>query len=360
MTHASSHFADVLVRPATRDAQRQPSLAVVIPVADRFDDPAEVFRAYRAGLKPVAPDAEFIYVLDGPRPEVSEPLEALRDSGAPIRIITLPRPFGEASALSVGFQNSTSPLILTLPPYYQVEPSALPEMFDSLGKADLVVASRDRSADLLLNRIQGRLFRDLARFSGARFSDLGCSVRLIRADVARAINMYGEQHRFLPVLAESRGYRVAQITLQQHENDRRMRTRRPSTFIERLLDLGTLYFLLRFTLKPFRFFGSLGLAIAALGLLVGLALSFQKLAYDLPLADRPALILAVLLIVLGVQVTAVGLIGEIVVFTRAKSSDDLLIEAMIRSEPTGRDDADVAGAEVAVDRRLDRQAENAA
>lgn len=336
MTVAPALWPEAGPEQSTRQAL--PSVTVVIPVTDRFDDTTSVHTSYRDGIASVAPDAEFIYVLDGPHPAVSGQLETLRRAGEPIRIITLPRPFGEAAALSVGFQNASAPLILTLPAYLQIEPSALPALFEGIEHADLVVAARDRREDLLLNRLQGRLFGGLARFTGARFSDLGCGVRLVRTGTARSVNLYGEQHRFLPVLAESRGFRVLQLVLPQHGNDQRMRPRRPSTFVERLLDLGTLYFLLRFTLKPFRFFGTLGLIIAVLGVLVGLAVSFQKFAYDLPLADRPALILCVLLLVLGVQVTAVGLIGEIVVFTRSKSSDDLLIEAIIRTEPQPGED----------------------
>ena len=320
--------------PAGPATSQVAAVAVLIPVTDRYDDATSVYAAYRRGLEPVAAGAEFIYVLDGPKPELSRQLEALRDAGEAIRIIALPRPFGEAAALTVGFLSCASELVLTLPPYLQVEPAALPGLFEHIGDADLVVASRDRRDDLLLNRLQGRVFHDLARFSGSRFNDLGCGVRLMRSEVTRSVATYGEQHRFFPILAESHGFRIAQVVLPQHGNDRRARARKPLTFVERLLDLGTLYFMQRFTRKPFRFFGAIGLGIAALGVLVGVAISVQKFAFDVPLADRPALILCVLLLVLGVQVIAMGLIGEIVVFTRAKNSDDMLIEVISRAKVT--------------------------
>ena len=314
-----------------QDRSPRPGVTVLIPITDRTDNVTEVYHAYRAGLEQVAPAAEFVYVLDGPKPEVSQQLETLRGAGEPIRVVRLPRPFGEAAAMRVGFDSCATNLILTLPPYLQVEPASLPELFEHIGGADVVVASRDRRDDLALNRLQGRVFHDLARFSGSRFSDLGCGVRLVRSEVAGSVATYGEQHRFFPVLAETRGFRIVQLTLPQHSYDRRARSYKPLVFVERLLDLGTLYFMLRFTRKPFRFFGTIGLAIGALGFLLGVAITIQKFAFGVPLADRPALLACVLLVVLGVQISAFGLIAEIVVFTRAKNSDDMLIEVISRA-----------------------------
>ena len=312
-----------------------PSVSVLIPVTGRFDDVTSVYAAYRAALDPVAPDAEFIYVLDGPRPEVSAPLEALVEGEHPIRILHLPRPFGEASAISVGFQSCRADLILCLPPYLQTDPSTLPRLFEEIELVDMVVASRDRRHDRFVNRLRAKAFRALTRLCGSEFDDLGSGAWLLRREVARSIQIYGEQHRFLPLLAESRGFRVIQVTLPQHHNDRNIRWSGPFVFVERLLDLMTMFFLLRFTRRPFRFFGTLGLGIGALGLLTGGLVSLQKFAYGTPLADRPALVLSVLLLVLGVQITAVGLIGEIVVFTRSKDSDDFLVGAITRADPDG-------------------------
>ena len=313
-------------------AEQPPLVSVLIPVTGRFDDVTAVYHAYYAGLEPLGAGVEFIYVLDGPKPAVSEPLEALKAAGNPIVLVSLPRSFGEASAISVGFHSCRGEFILCLPPYLQVDPASLPRLFDAVEGADVVTASRDRRDDLFANRLRARGFRSLARLSGARFDDLGCSVRLLRRKVARSISIYGEQHRFIPVLAENQGFRVSQITLPQHANDRAFRWGRPFVIVERLLDLVTMYFLLRFTRKPFRFFGAIGLGIGLLGVILGLSVSVEKLAYNVPLADRPALILSVLLMVLGVQITAVGLIGEIVIFTRSKDSDDLLIESVVRAD----------------------------
>lgn len=311
----------------------RPSVSVVIPVLNRFDDIVAVHHAYRRGLEEVAPGAaEFIYVLDGPWPQVAGHLEQLRRQGEPIRILQLPRAFGESSVLTVAFRQCTAPLILTLPSYLQVDPAFLGLLFEEIEGADMVVAARDRRGDSLINRARAIAFGGFMRVSGARFSDLGCGVRLMRLQVARSLSVYGEQHRFLPLLAEHHGFRVRQVTLPQHLNDRKPRWDSPLTLIERALDVFALFFLLRFTRKPFRFFGALGLLIGALGVSAGIAVSFEKLAYNVPLADRPSLILSVLLMVLGVQITAIGLVGEIVIFTRLRTNDDLLIEEIVQGD----------------------------
>lgn len=329
-----------IARPAASDIANdppvgsvRPGLSVVIAVSKRFDDIGRIHRAYRRGLEATGLEAEFIYVLDGPLPAVAAELLSLRKADEPIRVLRLPRSFGESSALTVAFDQCAGALVLILPPYLQVDPDYLPLLFESIETADMVIAARDRRGDSIVNRLRGRVFRHIARASGSRFADLGCEVRLFRAEIACALSLYGEQHRFLPVLAEHQGFRVSQVTLPQHPDNQKTRWNHPFTFVERMLDVGALFFVLRFTRKPFRFFGSLGLLIGAAGFVVGIAVSMQKLAYNLPLADRPSLILSVLLIVLGVQITAVGLIAEIVVFTRLKTSDDLLIAEIVQADP---------------------------
>jgi len=305
-------------------------LSVIVPVTERYEDPLKTYAAYKRALGATGLTFEFLYVLDGPFPDVVERLAALKDQGEPIKYIAFTKWFGEATALTVGCRLSTGRLVMTLPAYQQIDPDYLPQLVSALDDKAMVVARRDRAVDSTINRVQAGVFNlILGRMLRVRFGDLGCGVRLFRREVLDEVTIYGDQHRFLPLLAERQGFKVDEVTLPQAGSDRTTRVYSVGTYLRRLLDIFAIYFLLKFTRKPFRFFGTIGLMTSAAGVLAAAVLIFQRLFMDVALADRPAFILAMLLIVVGVQIIAVGLIGEIIIFTRAKGSHEYWIEKII-------------------------------
>ena len=316
-------------------------VSVVIPVCNRHDDPEALFSAYRGGLSGLGVELEFIYVIDGAFPDVYDALKALRSNGAQIRIIKLAKSFGEAAALSVGFRYATGDAILTLPAFHQVEPSELPKLVQRLESADMVVGRRWPRSDSGLNRFQTAFFSRLVRMlTRSGFQDLGCNARAMRPEVCEEVLMYGEQHRFLPILAVHKGFRVAEIDLAQSELDGFRRVYAPGLYVRRMLDLLTVFFLVKFTKRPMRFFGLLGASMAGAGGLYILLLVFQRLFLEMPLADRPALLLSSLIVVLGVQVFAMGLIGELIIYTHARQLQEYAIEETVGGEAAPAPDAD--------------------
>jgi hypothetical protein len=159
--------------------------------------------------------------------------------------------------------------------------------------------------------------------------DAGCSARAFRRDVIEEIQLYGDLHRFFPVMAHRQGFRVTEIDVAQSEKDMHHRIYAPGLYVRRLLDLLTIFFLIKFTKKPLRFFGLIGTTVFTLGIFSNLYVIIERLFFDVPLADRPALILSSLLIVLGVQIIAIGLIGEIIIFTHAKDIKEYKIDKII-------------------------------
>jgi hypothetical protein len=152
---------------------------------------------------------------------------------------------------------------------------------------------------------------------GGSFHDLGSGVRAIRRSVLGELPLYGELSRFLPLFAVREGFRVEEIEVPQHAADRRARVYSPGVYVRRLLDLLVVFFLIRFREKPLRFFGLVGGTVSFAGLALLVILGAQRFA-GRPLADRPLLVVSVLLIVLGVQGVALGLIGEIIVHAGSK------------------------------------------
>jgi glycosyltransferase involved in cell wall biosynthesis len=308
----------------------KPDVAVIVPVSERYDDVAELYYGYRHALEAFGCSYEFTYVLDGHFPEVLKQLGYLQDAGEPVRIIKLARWFGEATALTAGFQNSNSDIILTLPAYHQVEPSEIGSLLRELDTHDMVVARRYPRIDSRLNRIQTTLFNWLLRVvTGTTFHDLGCGVRAFKRQVATEIPVYGDQHRFLPVLASGQGFRIKEIDLAQSPRDQFRRIYRLGIYPRRILDMLTVFFLVKFTKKPLRFFGLIGVATFTTGALITFYLVVQRLFFGVGLAERPALLLSSLLMVLGVQVFALGLIGELIIFTHAKHIKEYTIEEII-------------------------------
>lgn len=292
-------------------------VSVVIPVSARQDDAAAVYRAYKGALEQAGCTVEFIYVLDLPLPSFVRALQALQHQGEPITIVELSQPFGEGVCLHVGVERARGERVLMLPPYFQIEPAALPTLIAALERADLSAAVRDRSTDHWLNRLRGAVLNRVARVAGSHLRDVGCLVVAARRRVLKEISMQDEHHRFLPLLAQNAGFVVEHIVLPQAAADRCFRMHGPSVYLGRMLDLLAIAFLLRFMQRPFRFFGSVGSVMAAGGLVLGAALAFERLVLQVPLAERPALLLAMLLVVLGVQIAAVGLIAEIIIFARS-------------------------------------------
>lgn len=308
-------------------------LSVIIPVTDRYDDVETTYWSYKRQLEQSGLSFDMTYVLVGQRPALQSGLESLNARGEPIKVVTLADWFGEATAIAVGASRSSGKLILTLPAYLQIDPAEIPRFIGSRGGFDLIVAARDRSGDRWINRMQSKAFHWFVnRLLGSRYVDLGNSVRLFRREVIEEVKIYADQHRFLPLLVERHGFTVDEVVLRQAEADRRPRLYRMGVYVRRMLDIIVIYFLLKFTSKPFRFFGLIGLSIAAIGVVSALWLGIERVFGGVAVADRPLLVIAALLIVLGVQAIAMGLIGEIIIFTRSAGTADYWIEKTVKKD----------------------------
>jgi glycosyltransferase involved in cell wall biosynthesis len=292
-------------------------ISVIVPVVERADDLLAVYRAFAKELEGRLEDNEFLFVFDGrftPPPE----LVALAAENRRIRLLRFARPFGETAALRLGIEKSGGDLLVTLPAYFQVQPEGIRRLLDAAdGGADLVVASRSPRLDSWLNRAQSRLFHSIvAGVSDQRFHDMACGVRVMRRSVAEALPLYGDLHRFIPALALREGFRVEEVSVPQHPGDARTRVYRPGVYLRRLLDIAAFFFLAKFTEKPLRFFGLVGALFVGIGTALSLVLFIQRIEGQ-AIANRPALLLAVLFMALGVQLVGLGLVGEIIVHLRA-------------------------------------------
>jgi len=308
-------------------------VSVVVPVTERFADPARLFDEYRTALESVGLALQFIFVLDGPFRNDRDKFLELESRGHELDVVTLSRTFGESAALTVGFNRARYELVMTLPAYKQVQPECLPRLFEAIEDKDMVIARRWPRQDSGFNRFSAGIFHALLRSTThVAYRDLGCGVRLIRRSLLREVTIYGDQHRFFPILADRRGFRVAEVDIPQATEESGLRVYRPGVYVSRLLDLLGVFFVVRFTKKPLRFFGTVGSALLALGGIIMLVAVLQRLLLDVPLADRPLLLAGSLLLVIGVQLFGLGLIGELVIFTHASEQREYAVAETVNLE----------------------------
>lgn len=308
-----------------------PAISVIIPVGERHGDAARLHAEYRAGLDALGESYEIVYVLDGPRQEFAASLRQLVERGERFTVISLTRTFGEATALMAGFDHCAGSTIVTLPAYHQIAGAEIPKLLAALSQCDVAVGRRWPRAGGAFERVRRSIFhRLLGWITGARLNDLGCGARAFPRRVLEEIQLYGDQHRFLAVLAERQGFVVREVDLTQSPEDRFGGLYGLRDYARGLLDIFTIFFLVRFTKKPLRFFGMVGLTIFAVGSVLVLWLIADKLITGQGLAGRPALLLSTLLVVLGLQLFALGLLGELIIFTHARAIKDYQIERVIQ------------------------------
>jgi len=312
-------------------SDKTPEVSVVVPISERHDDIKLLYNLYADELKKMGKDFEFIFIVDGNFSAAYEDLKNLKHSGNPIKIIKYARTFGESNALMEGFKQARGEKILTLASYIQVDPNDLGNIFSAYDNGnDLVITCRYPRKDPLINRIQSKVYHYIVRkFTGTKFKDITSGMRLINKKILSEFNLYGDLHRFIPIFAYKQGLKVKELNVTQRKEDTQVRLVKPGIYLRRVLDLLTLFFLIKFTKKPLRFFGLIGTAICTPGILITAYLGALRLIGKVELANRPLLLLGILLVVFGLQLFSVGLIGELILFTRAKDIEHYRIDEII-------------------------------
>jgi hypothetical protein len=293
-------------------------LTIIVPVTERPEPLTELYAEFSAPLRESGRAYEFIFVVEPWTRALAEPLAELALGGEPVRVLEVGQSVGEAALLRLGAAHARGAIVLTLPSYRRVEAAALPGLVAQVeAGADLAVARRFPRRDSGINRLHNRaLHAVIGGLAAGRVNDVACGVRAMRRELLEELPIYGDFFRFIPLFAVRDGYDVREIDAPQHPADVGPRFYSPGTYLRRLVDVLGLFFLLRFTEKPLRFFGLIGGTFTISGSLLLLFLLIERLGGK-GIAERPLLLLSVLLLVLGVQAIALGLVGEIIVHLNA-------------------------------------------
>jgi glycosyltransferase involved in cell wall biosynthesis len=299
-------------------------LSVVIPVYNEEESVEPLVHEITSVLDRLGKRYEIIIVDDGSRDSTFERLAMLRRRACMLRVIRLKRNFGQTAALAAGLTHARGEFITLMDGDGQNDPADIPVMLAELERgADLVCGWRFKRQDPFFSR---RLPSTIANWliswaTQVQLHDYGCTLKVMRQEIAKDLKLYGEMHRFIPVIAFERGARILEMKV-NHRPRLRGRSKYGITRILRvILDLLTVKFLLSYSTRPSHMFGLVGLASAALGVLIGLYLTVQKFVYDAEIGGRPLLLMSILLIFIGFQFITMGLLGEMLARTYHESQD---------------------------------------
>ena len=288
-------------------------ISVVVPVYNEERSVALLYEELEAALEPSGESWQVVYVDDGSTDGSFAALTRLHAHHDNVRVVRLRRNFGKAAALAAGFAEATGEIVVTIDGDLQDDPSEIPRLLAQLEEGfDLVSGWKARRRDPLTRRLPSKLFNWVAgRMSGLHLHDMNCGLKAYRAEVVHGLVLYGELHRFIPVLAHEQGYRVGEVTVNHRPRGHGRSRYGLERYLRGFLDLLTVSFMGRYRHRPLHLFGGLGLFLTTIGLAVLIYLTVDKLSGH-AIGQRPLLTLGVLLVVVGMQFFTLGLISEMI------------------------------------------------
>jgi glycosyltransferase involved in cell wall biosynthesis len=306
---ATGLLSDASATPEAPSAGRR--LSVVVPLLDEEPTLEPLYEELQAALTPTGIEWEVVFVDDGSTDGSYRELVRLHAAHLNIRVVRLRRNFGKAAALAAGIEVATGDVIVTMDADLQDDPAEIPNLLAKLDDGfDVVSGWKCDRNDPFVRRFVSRIYNTATRLAtGVKLHDMNCGLKAYRAEVFEHVHLYGERHRFVPVLAHHLGFSVA-----EHPVNHRARTSGRSRFgIERYLrapfDLLTIVFMGRYRYRPLHMFGGLGVIASVVGVAILGYLTIDKIG-GAGIGNRPLLLLGVLLVVVGIQLLSLGLIGE--------------------------------------------------
>jgi glycosyltransferase involved in cell wall biosynthesis len=297
-------------------------LSVVVPVYNEQDNVGPLLEEIQDALAGLGRPYEVILVDDGSTDQTAARLAEATARFPALRVVRLRGNFGQSAALAAGFDLARGELVATMDGDRQNDPADIPRLLATLDEGyDVVSGWRQRRQDPFWSRrVPSQAANALISWiTGVRLHDYGCALKVYRREILRDIQLYGEMHRFLPALARWVGASIGELPVGHWPRRSGASKYGLGRTIRVLLDLMTVKFLMSYWTRPIQIFGLLGFAVGGAGTLLAAILSYQRIVHGVPLANRPILLLAVLLVLVGFQFVSIGLLGEMMVRTYHES-----------------------------------------
>lgn len=317
-----------------------PELSVVIPIHNESPNIRPLYDELMETLGATGRRFEVIAVDDGSTDDSFAQLAALQARDPRLRVIRFRRNFGQTAAFAAGFAHARGRLVVTSDGDLQNDPRDIEAMvlLSDRDDVDIVCGWRKDRKDTFVNRRLPSIIANwiISKATGVALHDYGCSLKVFRAEVVKSLRLYGEMHRFLPAIASEQGVRIAEVPV-NHRARRAGSTKYGiSRTIRVVLDLATVKFLLSYATRPLQIFGLLGLMSGGVGVLITAYLAWVRLVEHQAIADRPLLLLGVLLVFTGVQLVTFGLLAEVMARTyyESQGKTTYVIREIRESEPS--------------------------
>ncbi len=292
-------------------------ISVLVPVMDEEGSVGELSARVAEVLDRLGRSFEILFIDDGSSDATCERVREAHQLDARVKLIRLRRNFGKAAALCAGFDGSSGKIIITMDGDLQDDPEEIPRFLDKLESEnlDLVSGWKQDRQDPIGKRYPSLLFNWATRMlAQVDLHDFNCGFKAYRRDVLDQIAVYGELHRYIPVLASRRGFSIGELPVKHHAREHGRSKYGFGRLYKGPLDLITVLFITKYTRRPLHLFGMLGGFSFSLGLAINIYLAARWFFWQEPLSYRPLLLLGVLLMLLGIQVLMTGLIGEMITF----------------------------------------------
>jgi len=301
-----------------------PELSIVIPVYNESPNIKDLYDELTQAMGQYGRSYELLIVDDGSTDDTFDRLAALQARDPRLRVIRFRRNFGQTAAFAAGIKHARGRLIVTSDGDLQNDPRDIPAMVALIEQGNDIVCGwrKDRKDTFVTRRIPSVLANKLISWAtGVPLHDYGCSLKVFRAEVVKPLRLYGEMHRFLPAIASQIGVKIAEIIV-NHRPRRAGATKYGlGRTIRVILDLATVKFLLSYSTRPLQIFGLIGLLAGGLGTLITGYLGYVRLFQHQGIAERPLLLLGVMLVFIGVQLLTFGLLAEVMARTYYESQD---------------------------------------
>lgn len=291
-----------------------PDLSVVVPLLNEEQSLATLTQKVEEALSE-SYDFELIFVDDGSTDNSWQEITKLSENYTWVRGIRFLRNYGKSTALQAGFEQSTGAYVATMDADLQDDPFEIPEMIKMIKKEGyhLVSGWKKERHDPMSKTIPSRFFNKVTSWvTGIKLNDFNCGIKAYRREVIESIHLYGELHRYIPLLAKWEGYdKIGEKTVKHHSRKFGKTKFGLSRFMHGFLDLISLVFVNNYLQRPMHFFGTIGFLLLVIGGIINLYLAIDKIVYGAILGDRPLLLLGVMLMVLGAQIFSIGFLGEL-------------------------------------------------
>ena len=323
LTGPSSVTAEEAVEGTIESCTADPEVTVLVPVYNEEGSVVELRDRVARVFEDLGQTFEIVFVDDGSGDATPELIRGMHQEDQRVRLVRFRRNFGKAAAISAGVDHCRGRIVITMDGDLQDVPEEIPRMLEKLESEglDLVSGWKRHRRDPWTKRVPSRLFNWVTgRLAQMDLHDFNCGFKVYRREVLEEVAIYGELHRYIPVLASRRGFRVGELAV-EHEPRRHGSSKYGwDRFYKGLLDLLTVLFITKYTRRPLHLFGTIGLLAIGAGLAINSYLAILWF-HDHPLSNRPLLLFGVLLMIVGLQVLTTGLIGEMITFKNFRRRD---------------------------------------